>query len=204
MNVHLQEKFVEALNNEGMDRDAVSGELTGVVERYNERHRYYHNLEHIIRLLGLCEELQFGDPDLILAVVYHDIIYRLGSSKNEAKSAAFARNSLERLNLNSSRIYKVSEMILATANHLDPPDDPLTQIFLDLDMSILGAPREDYQAYAEGVRKEHFRVPGAIFRKHRHRFLEKILAAESIFYTELFREKYEAAARTNIKWELSR
>jgi len=38
--------------------------------------------------------------------------------------------------------------------------------------------------------------------KKRRRFLERVLAEEFIFHTDLFREKYEDSARANIEWEL--
>jgi len=202
MDDHLWEKFFQALDDGDVDQDAVTEELSAIVGRYNERNRHYHNLEHVTRLLALCDELEISNPDIMLAAIYHDIIYRPGSLKNEEKSAAYARESLGRLGVGSDRVGQVREMILATANHLIPQDNPLTQTFQDLDMSILGSPREDYQAYADGVQKEHPWLPGFVFKKKRRQFLERILAAESIFHTDLFRKKYEDAARRNIKWEL--
>jgi predicted metal-dependent HD superfamily phosphohydrolase len=202
MDDHLWEKFFQALDDEDVDQDAVTEELSVIVGRYNERKRHYHNLEHVTRLLALCDELEISDPDIILAVIYHDIIYRPGSLKNEGKSAAYAQESLGRLGVNSDRMSQVCEMILATANHLIPQDNPLTQTLLDLDMSILSSPREDYQAYADGVRKEYSWIPEFVFKKKRRRFFEKVLGVESIFHTVLFREKFEDSARVNIEWEL--
>lgn len=203
MSEHLREKFSRALGVGDVDPDAVTQELSEVIRRYNENHRHYHNLTHVTRLLELYDDLVQSDPDLLLAIFYHDVIYKPGSSKNEEKSAAFARKSLGRLGVDPNRINHTCEMIMATADHLNPPADPLTRIFLDLDMSILGSPREEYQAYAEGVRKEYSWVPGSVFRKNRRKFLEKIHAAQSIYCTDLFHAKYEAAARANIEWELS-
>ena len=202
MDYHLREKFSQALDDGDVDQDAVTEELSIIVGRYNERKRHYHNLEHVTRLLALCDELEISDPDIILAAIYHDIIYRPGSLKNEEKSAAYALESLGKLGVDPDRMSQVCEMILATANHLIPQDNPLTQTFLDLDMSILGSPREDYQAYAIGVQKEYPWIPEFVFKKKRRQFLERILAEECIFHTDLFREKYEASARRNIKWEL--
>jgi predicted metal-dependent HD superfamily phosphohydrolase len=202
MDDHLWEKFFQALEDRDVDQDAVTEELSAIVGRYNERKRHYHNLEHVIRLLALCDELGISDPDIMLAVIYHDIIYRPGSLKNEEKSAAYARESLGRLGVDPDRVGQVCEMILATGNHLKLQDNPLAQTFLDLDLSILGSPREDYQVYADGVRKEYSWIPEFVFKKNRRRFLERILAVEFIFHTDLFREKYEDSARANIEWEL--
>jgi len=200
---YLRKKLLQALDGADLDADAVTEEFLAVIRCYTEHHRHYHNLDHVNRLLALCDELEINDLHVILAVFYHDTIYHPGNSNNEEKSADFARESLGRLGVVRGRVDRVCVMILATANHLVPQEDPLTQLFLDLDMAILGSPREEYQAYAEGVRKEHHLVPDFVFRKYRKKFLKSILAAESIFQTDLFREKYEAAARANIEWELS-
>ena len=202
MDDQLRGKFSRALDDGDADKDAVTKELSAIVGRYNERKRHYHNLEHVTRLLALCDELEISDPEIMLAVIYHDVIYRPGSLKNEEKSAAYARESLGRLGVDSDVMNQVCEMILATANHLIPQDDPLTQTLLDLDMSILGSSREDYQAYAEEVQKEYPWLPEFVFKKKRRQFLERILAEEYIFHTDLFREKFEGSARANIEWEL--
>jgi len=198
----LRKKFLHALDATDVDPDAVTEELSAVIRCYTERHRYYHNLEHVKRLLALCDEMEINDPEIMLAVFYHDTIYRPGDSRNEEESAAFARESLARLGVDPGRVEQVCGMILATADHPKPRDDLTTQFFLDLDMSILGAAGEEYQSYAEGVRKEHPLLPDFVFRKNRRKFLKKILAAKIIFCTDQFREKYEVAARANIEWEL--
>ena len=202
MDDHMREKLFQALDVGDVDPDAVTEELSALVGRYHGRRRHYHNLEHVTRLLALCDELENNDPDIVLAIIYHDVIYRPGFLKNEVKSAAYARKSLGRLGVDTDRISQVCEMILATANHLIPQDNPLTQTFLDLDMSILGSPREEYQAYADRVRKEYPWIPEFVFKKKRRQFLKRVLAGEFIFHTDLFREKYEGPARENIEWEL--
>ena len=204
VNDYLRKKYLQALDGAEFDPDAVTEELSAIIRCYTEHHRHYHNLDHLMRLLSLCDELEIKDPRIILAVFYHDTIYHPGSSKNEEESAALASESLSRLGVDLSRVDRVCEMILATADHLKPTDDPLTQLFLDLDMSILGSTREEFKAYVEGVRKEHHKFTEVLFKNNRSKFLKKILAAESIFHTDLFREKYEDSARANIKWELGK
>ena len=202
MDNHLREKFLKALDDGDVDQDMVTEELSAIVRCYTKPDRHYHSLEHIIRLLGLCDELEINNSTIMLAVIYHDVIYRPGSLKNEEKSASCARKSLARLGVDPDRVDQVCEMILATATHLIPQDSPLTQTFLDLDMSILGSSREDYQTYADGVRKEYTLVPDLVFKKNRREFLEKVLAGEFIFHTDLFRKLFERSARVNIEREL--
>jgi predicted metal-dependent HD superfamily phosphohydrolase len=200
----LIQKFIEALSLTDPDQVAVGAEYGAVVKNYSQKHRHYHNPRHVERLLELCEELGVCDPDIGLAIFYHDVIYRPGSLKNEEKSAALARESLVRLGVPEERILVVEEMILASASHLIPLEGHSLLTFLDLDMAILGAPPDEYREYAENIRKEYPWLPGFVFSRNRKQFLERMLAEDHIFHTELFREKFESRARENISVELER
>jgi len=202
MDDYLRAKFFQALDDGDVDKDAATKELSAIAGRYTEHNRHYHNLAHVIRLLMLCDELEISDPDIMLAAIYHDIIYLPGSLKNEEKSAAYAQDSLGKLGVETDRVDQVCEMILATSDHFTQQDNPLTQTFIDLDMSILGSTREDYRVYVRGVQKEYSWLPGPVLKKKRRQFLQRILAEEFIFRTDFFREKFESSARANIKWEL--
>lgn len=202
MDDYLREKFFHAIYVGDVDQKAATEEFSSIIKHYDERHRHYHDLRHVNRLLTLCDELEITDLDILLAAFYHDVIYRPGSLKNEEKSAAWARASLDRVSVAPDRVDRISDMILATSSHLSQQDDPLTQTFLDLDMSILGASREEYQAYADTVRKEYHWLPGFVFKKNRRQFLKGTLAVDNIFHTEMFRERFEMSARRNIEWEL--
>ena len=153
MDDYLRKKFLYALDGAELDMDVFTEELSAIIRCYTEHHRHYHNLDHVKRLLSLCEELDINDPQIILAVFYHDTIYHPGNSRNEEESADFAGESLSRLGVELGRVDQVCGMILATADHLAPQDEALIQLFLDLDMSILGSPRKEYKSYVEGVQK---------------------------------------------------
>jgi predicted metal-dependent HD superfamily phosphohydrolase len=102
---------------------------------------------------------------------------------------------------------QVRAIILATRNHL-PEQDASHDLrtALDIDMSILGADRETYDAYVAGVKREY--VPAAVtdeqFRAGRAAFLSKLLTLRAMFTTEEGKARWQARARANVALELAR
>jgi predicted metal-dependent HD superfamily phosphohydrolase len=75
---------------------------------------------------------------------------------------------------------------------------------LDVDLSILGAPWEEYEAYARGVRQEY--VPAVTtarrFRIGRSQFLSGMLKRPHVFLTPEARRQWDDRARANMRREL--
>lgn len=199
----LLNRFREALGPETASETIVPEEFHKIVQRYSESRRYYHNLDHLNRIFILCDQMKIEDPDIILAIFYHDIIYNPILGDNERKSAAFAGKSLERVGFNRERTERIGEMILATRDHLEGEYDRATELLLDLDISILGAEIDEYEMYSDGVRREYSWVPDDRFRRNRGKFLHGIFEAEHIFRTEKFRKRFEKKARENVSRELA-
>lgn len=173
--------------------------------RYHESHRHYHHAGHIEDLLTMALEAEsyFEDPDVVaFAIWYHDVIYQSVWRDNEARSEAHARSWLARSSLSLLRRQKVSGLILATATHAKSQDSD-TQLFLDMDLSVLAWPSERYRGYVRQIRKEYWLIPKLIFNKNRRLFLERMAASERIFQSDYFYAKCESAARRNIGDELA-
>ena len=147
----LKNKFKESLGPGTFDQNIVSEEFQRIIQRYSKSRRHYHNLEHLSRLFSLCGELEIENHDMILAIFYHDVIYNPKFANNEKRSAIFARRSLERMGIDKERTDKIGEKILATRDHLSGDYDITTELFLDLDMAILGAEFDEYELYSDGV-----------------------------------------------------
>ena len=97
-------------------------------------------------------------------------------------------------------IEKCRKLIVATKDHGYQSDSD-TQLFIDIDLSILAADRALYKSYAYKCRKE-YSLPDFVYRFGRKRFLNGMLAREFIFSSGVFREQKEKVARKNIQWEL--
>ncbi len=139
--------------------------------RYTESHRYYHTLQHIADLLSMSSEaINIKKPDIVdWAIIYHDIIYDAKSKTNEEDSAeAFKEVMTQERAVNgegNTAKYHIPEEILelvyqyiieTKAHKVADSDDYDLKLFIDWDMSILGAPTiEDYKNYILAVRKEY-------------------------------------------------
>jgi predicted metal-dependent HD superfamily phosphohydrolase len=179
-----------------------------IEKKYTGRNRHYHNLHHIEALLQLCEQYNdhLADKEVVaLAVFYHDIIYNVLRKDNEPRSALLAVKRLYALGVPEDKTAQVKLFIEATQTHtitgtvVNKHD---LQLFLDFDMSTLGAGWNDYLEYTKQVRREYRVYPDKLYIPGRTKFLEHCLQTEFIFQTAEFRENYEAAARVNMAREL--
>ena len=158
--------------------------------RYAEPHRHYHTLEHIEHCLREFDPALAADPEAVeLAIWFHDAVYDTRRSDNEEKSAAL----LLELMPDAKR---AAAMILVTKHHkASTPDEAL---LVDVDLAILGQPREAFDRYEKQIREEYAWVPSLIFRAKRASILRGFLDRPFIYGTEAFRAKYEEAARANL------
>ena len=76
----------------------------------------------------------------------------------------------------------------------------MEQVFLDLDMSIVGSSQQDYKEYSQKVRKEYSHFKDEDFFKGRLAFLETI-KGKQIFKSDLFMELNEQSQK-NIEMEI--
>ena len=174
--------------------------------------RHYHTLAHVADVASqydrVGQDIGWRRPtDVLLAVLFHDAVYRVGAKDNERASAELAaacvQRHLARADVEQTR---VSRLIESTAEHsrLTPADvDAESALFLDCDMAILGAQPEAYQKYARAVRAEWSPVvSAAAYRAGRRDFLQRVLSAPRIFLSAYFHDRLDELARINLRTEL--
>ena len=184
-------------------REAEYEKLTAA---YSAPGRHYHNLAHVAKLLALLARFPVQDATVLgLATWYHDAVYNALRHDNEAKSADWALAFLQATSLEPARQTRLADLIRRTQDHTQPqpPDDADLLLFLDADLSILGAPAADYWAYARQVRREYRLVPNLLYRPGRRQVLAKLLAAPVLFHTPALRAELDAPARQNLQAELT-
>ena len=196
-----------AMENEPLIDPEMRTELSAL---YGAPDRHYHGLAHIEALLALAREYRsaLSDPDAVEAAIwFHDAIYDSRRSDNETRSAELA---LERLagRTGAERRGRIATMIEATATHTlpdlgDKAAGRDAALFLDMDLSILGAAPAEFDAYEAAVRREYGWVEEEAWRAGRAAVLEKFLARPHIFHTEAFRQRFEAQARENLARSLA-
>lgn len=167
--------------------------------------RHYHNLSHIEAMLALAAQYSASlhDPRAVEAAIwFHDAIYDSRAKDNEARSAALAEEKLAG-RTNAERLDHIAAMIVATATHELPSlaDKEAVRdaaLFLDMDLSILGASPEAFDEYEQAVRREYGWVEEPMWRAGRGAVLKTFLARPHIFHTEEFRQRFEPQARQNM------
>lgn len=176
-----------------------------IIINYNDAGRYYHNSNHLNNMYKDLFEVRYevDDWDIILfSLFYHDIMYNVSRSDNEAESAYIAKCRLQSIAIIEKRIRRCILHILATRTHSISKDND-TNLFTDANFSILGQDNDTYIKYVEEIRQEFFIYSDQAYNEGRKKVLEYLLSKDKIFKTDHFYHKYEIQARYNIKKELS-
>src|SRR5690349_19345215 len=139
----------------GAEETAALGVFDKIVAAYSEPGRFYHTLGHIWHVLKTTRELQklaHNWPVVQFAAWFHDVIYDSQAKDNEEKSAEYARQVLQKLNIPPKIIDLTANLIICTKAHRAEPGDIDAQILLDADLAILGSSPESYQKYTKAIR----------------------------------------------------
>jgi pantetheine-phosphate adenylyltransferase len=124
-----------------------------VMNAYDEPHRFYHTLEHIIDVLKQLHDAELLKHDeLFLAAVFHDIIYNAQSSTNEEDSAEFFINAAKSSSLTHEQKEHIKQLILDTKHH--KPTVPFSEEFIKADLAILNASFDKLIKYEKQIFKE--------------------------------------------------
>lgn len=174
--------------------------------RYLEPHRAYHNFDHIGHCLAefaAVKELAESANAVELAIWFHDAVYDTHAKDNEEQSARLAAQFLDEAGVDPTLISFVVSLIHAT-KHAAPPGSPDAALLVDIDLAILGQPRERYACFEEEIRSEYSWVALAEFAAGRGTILGGFLGRPAIYGTDSFCGRYEATARRNLRWAIAR
>ena len=196
----MKKRFRELWNKIDARGD-VEKEFARLKMMYSGPNRFYHNLNHIKDCL---KEFDFvrnlaQQPNLIeLAIWYHDARYNTQSKDNEEQSAQLAFDTCLTAKLSKKIAGKVRDLILAT-KHTTIPNGIDTKILIDIDLSILGKCKKEFNEYERNIRKEYSLVPENKFKRGRKAILQCFLDRDIIYLTDFFKTKYEKQARVNLE-----
>ena len=123
-----------------------------VLNTYEEKHRFYHNSQHLLDVISLMEKSGGMDDELFLAAVYHDAVYDPKAGDNEERSAELFEADAKKVKLPSEKIKAVKQFILDTKTH--KASDKRSQILLDADLAILQQPLDKLITYEHQIFKE--------------------------------------------------
>ncbi|WP_130733908.1 hypothetical protein [Flavobacterium sp. J27] len=186
----------------GFDKLTINKHWETLEKAYSSKNRKYHNLTHLENMMTLYkrdkDKLTHSD-EIVYALFYHDIIYKVTRKDNELESAKLAIKLLPEF----AKIDKelVFEMICATQLHEHQEKETINWL-LDFDLQILASPWEEYFIYSKQIRQEYKIYPNILYNPGRKKALQHFLERDFIFQTEVFRTQYETKARENIKKEI--
>ena len=167
---------------------------------YHEPHRVYHDARHLadcLKQFDCVRDQAIAPMQVEIAIWYHDAVYDPRATDNEARSAALARRDLQAARMLPSRIEMIDDLIMAT-KHDGAAETPDAALLVDIDLSILGRSREEFEHYDRTIREEYAWVPEDQYRAGRSAVLERFLARPAIYSTPWFKARYELAARRNL------
>ena len=192
-------RFSDLCCRVGVEAEKSQGIFSALIALYSQGYRTYHNLSHIDRMLSWLDKSRGGSDVIELAIWFHDAVYEPLARDNEEESAQYFTTHVGSL-VDDSLITDVTHLILATDPRQSRSGAADEDLIVDIDLSILGSPPEDYDTYRTAVRNEYSSVSDSDFRARRISVLQNFLS-EQIYATQLFGQ-LEKQARDNIKAEL--
>ncbi|MEO0405418.1 MAG: hypothetical protein AAF193_11155 [Bacteroidota bacterium] len=144
-------------------------EIDWIYYQHSRPNRFYHGLGHLEFLLTAFEDIKakLKSPHLVvIAIFYHDSVFNALKKNNEEKSAKKAIDALKEGALSPPEIEKVHDLIMATKSHIKSEDQDIN-LFVDMDLAILGSSYSEYEKYSASVRKEYSVFPDFIYNKGR-------------------------------------
>ena len=171
-----------------------------LVEAYQQPHRAYHRLDHVIdclRIFDTASSAADHPSEVEAAIWFHDAIYDPTRGDNESRSAASAGQALRDGAVDPGAIRRIEALILAT-RHDTAVDSRDARLLVDIDLSILGRPRPEFRIYEERIRREYAWVPEAIYCARRAELLESFLRRQPLYLTPTLRGSFESQARLNL------
>jgi predicted metal-dependent HD superfamily phosphohydrolase len=201
----LREKWQALTTSVAADNAASDATWDMLVRHYSEPHRAYHNLSHIMAMLRHADANRdhiSSVATIEFAIWFHDAIYGTPAKNNEERSAACAREAMQRMGIDDALIASVESCIVATAKHEVISGVRDLPLFLDIDLAILGAPDPLYRQYSEAIRTEYNWVPGPAYRFGRGEVLKRFAQRTTLFFTPAMAARFEAQARRNLAFEI--
>lgn len=184
-------------------------------EAYTQPHRAYHTWDHIDALLEGLQRFRHlaTRSDLVaIAIFWHDFVHlargadgrpRIDSENVRDSANAFRRHTL----LEGYEADAAYDLIMATADHANakarteyyPGFAEDLDFFVDLDLSPLATPWEEFAANTRKIRAESIGVEDAEFLASQIKMLEELARIERpLFRRAETREQWDAPARTNL------
>lgn len=205
------QNLVNLLNRNGCDMYYARSILLTSINAHISDKTAYHTPYHVLSILSFVQNNSILLEDWeLLAIFYHDVIYRPTGKRNEVNSIQFMLSLLSDTGISSELLSKAANGIQATAMHLDNDVDPSTEKILDLDLHTFTYDISSFSKVNEAVKAEFCREDDINFKGYtlkeylngRKSFLNKLNSKKSFFRTTWFKENFENIAKQNLLTEI--
>jgi len=182
---------------------------------YTESHRAFHTWEHVAALLknlSKFSDLSTRSDIIVMSVFWHDVVYKTqnqdGSPRPNYENVRESGELFRQYTLlNKPDADAVHDLIMATANHLQAraekhyyagfADD--LDLFLDLDLSSLASPWEEFVEGLARIQSEFSWAPEVVFCSIQLQILENFGKDDVRLYRRAeTSRKWRDAARANL------
>jgi len=166
--------LVNALTEFGVDIT-----LNEIFQMWDKRGRYHHTTEfHLFPLLEEIENYEYFENEhdrfmLIVAALFHDIIYDKKGDKDVDNSIMFFRTCVSNHFLNEEQ-KRIVQIIENTKDH-KPKGDKLSDVFNELDLKVLEQPLAGMLQYERNIFLEFQEYPFDKYKERRIEILTSLL-----------------------------
>lgn len=143
-----------------------------IANKYNEPHRFFHNLDHIKNVMDTLTILGVSNPNYWVAALFHDIIYFPTRGDNEARSRDYFL-SIANTSAENKDVKEICNLIMATCNHDLENADGFVKPFLRADLMGLFDENKSIVDDELSIFKEYQMFPISQWRAGRLNFLKK-------------------------------
>ena len=150
-----------------------------IIERWNEPHRFYHNLDHLNYLITYFEKMYMDDlitsgerSRLIVIAFFHDVIYNSKAKDNEEQSRNYFIEKAKNNGVVTDEFIEQVCLAIMDTSHRVEPTERLSKIFWNADNSILKLPVNKLIEIEHKIFQEYQWVDYRSYRKGRIEFLE--------------------------------
>jgi predicted metal-dependent HD superfamily phosphohydrolase len=175
-----------------------------LVKRYNESHRRYHSIKHLVfclQQLDLAASFVEDIDAIEMAIWFHDVVFEPIGKDNEERSASLFK-LVTKDYFAPDFVDTVSKIIVATKHH-DTHAENNTAYMLDIDLASIGLPWAHFVQDCVDLRAEMRGISDIRFYSGKLVFLNALIERPRIYFTDYFFTRYEDKARKNIRRYIS-
>ncbi len=178
----------------------------GLLRRWQEPHRHYHDVRHLAQLLDALRLVASGTVSrpVTLAAWFHDAVHDGTAGTDEEQSARLAEALLPDAGVPDAEVAEIARLVRLTTRHDPDSDDLAGSQLVDADLSVLGLIPGRYHVYSRDVRLEYPEISDELFAAGRLRVLETLFSRQPLYRSKPAQREWAEQARRNLVVERRR